>query len=75
MSLIFEGRIAKNLFEKSTQGQRISLRKSHEKIILLIPESVGGWQMWTMLADWPVKKSKVRKNFVEYESLNLIDSS
>ena len=31
--------------------------------------------MWTMLADWPVKKSKVRKNFVEYESLNLIDSS
>ena len=38
VSLIFEGRIAKNLFEKSTQGQRISLRKSHEKIILLIPE-------------------------------------
>ena len=36
--LIFEGRIAKNLFETSTQGQRISLRKSHEKIILLIPE-------------------------------------
>ena len=31
--------------------------------------------MWTMLADWPVKKGKVPKNFVEYESLNLIDSS
>ena len=31
--------------------------------------------MWTMLADWPVKKRKVPKNFVEYESLNLIDSS
>ena len=38
VNLIFEGRIAKNFFEKSTQGQSISLRKSHEKIILLIPE-------------------------------------
>ena len=38
VSLIFEGRIAKNLFEKNTQGQRISLRKSHEKMILPIPE-------------------------------------
>ena len=66
--------IAKKLFEKSTQGQRISLRKSHEKIIPLIPEYrlVANADY---LADWPVKKSKVLKNFVEYESLHLIDSS
>ena len=31
--------------------------------------------MRTILADWPVKKSNVLKNFIEYESLNLIDSS
>ena len=39
VTFIFEGRIAMNTFEKkNTEGQRISLRKSQGKIILLTPE-------------------------------------